>query len=261
VRLIAFNEPQQHDQAVEDRIEAKLTERQAMFEVKDLRAVALEQTAGEIPPQQALLLAKEMISDRRVLTLEGGQMTTLAIRAQEQAIERRAAQLAQPAGRDAGHAARENAKQEVAEHIASPLNPEQQQALRMLTGPERAAVLIGPAGTGKGVVIDAAVRAEQLAGHEMIGVAVSWSNAERLGTDSPALQGTDPRARRPHHAPTKHSLAQPETPPTTRYTSETPAHAHPGASGHQAITRPITTSTADADHSDRLRDIVSPCQT
>ena len=29
-------------------------------------------------------------------------MTTLAVRAQEQAIERRAAQLAQPAGRDVG---------------------------------------------------------------------------------------------------------------------------------------------------------------
>ena len=59
----------------------------------------------------------------------------------------------------------------------------------MLTGPERANVLVGPAGTGKGVVIDAAARAEQLAGRETIGIAVSGSTAERLGTDSPALQG------------------------------------------------------------------------
>ena len=116
-------------------------------------------------------------------------MTTLAVRAQEQAIERRATQLAQPAGRDVGEVARENAAREVAERIGGPLSPEQHHALEVLTGPERAAVLVGPAGTGKGVVIDAAARAEQHAGRETIGVAVSGSTAERLGADSPALAG------------------------------------------------------------------------
>jgi conjugative relaxase-like TrwC/TraI family protein len=187
VRLIAFNEPHRHDQTVEDRIEARLVEHKAIFEAKELRAVALEQTAGEMPPDQALMVAKEMIRDRRILTLEGGQMTTLAIRAQEQAIERRATQLAQPAGRDVGQTVREHAAREVAERIAAPLSPEQQHALAVLTGPERVAVLVGPAGTGKGVVIDAAARAEQMAARETIGVAVSWSTAERLASDSPAL--------------------------------------------------------------------------
>ena len=114
-------------------------------------------------------------------------MTTLAVRAQEQAIERRAAQLAQPANRDVGGVAREHAAREVAEHIGGPLSAEQHHALEVLTGPERAAVLVGPAGTGKGVVIDAAARAEQHAGRETLGVAVSGSTAERLGADSPAL--------------------------------------------------------------------------
>ncbi len=59
--------------------------------------------------------------------------------------------------------------------------------MKVITGPERGAILVGPAGTGKGVVIDAAARAEQLAGHQTLGVAVSWSTAERLGRDSPAL--------------------------------------------------------------------------
>ena len=36
-------------------------------------------------------------------------------------------------------------------------------------------------------MIDAAARAEQLTGHQTFGVAVSWSTAERLGRDSPAL--------------------------------------------------------------------------
>ncbi len=189
VRLIGVSERPAAERAIEDRVEAKLTEQHAVFEERDLRAVVLEQAAGEIAPDQALGIARAMVHDRRVLTLEGGRMTTLAVRAQEQAIERRTTQLAQPAGRDVGDVARDNAAREVAERIGGPLNPEQHHALEVLTGPERAAVLIGPAGTGKGVVIDAAARAEQHAGRETIGVSVSGSTAERLGADSPALAG------------------------------------------------------------------------
>jgi ATP-dependent exoDNAse (exonuclease V) alpha subunit len=189
VRLIGASERPKAERKIEDRVEAKLTEQHAIFEERDLRAVALEQAAGETAPDQALGIAQEMIHDRRVLTLEGGRMTTLAVRAQEQAIERRITQLAQSAGRDVGDVARDHAAREVAERIGGSLSPEQRQALGVLTGPERATVLVGPAGTGKGVVIDAAARAEQHAGRVTIGVAVSGSTAERLGADSPALAG------------------------------------------------------------------------
>ncbi len=189
VRLIGAPERPKVERPLEDRIEARLTEQHAVFQARDLHAVALEQTAGEMAPDQALAVAREMIRDRRVLTLEGGRMTTLAVRAQEQAIERRAAQLAQPAGRDVGEPARADALREVAERIGEPLSTEQNHALLVLTGPERAAVLVGPAGTGKGVVTDAAARAEQHASRQTIGVAVSGSTAERLGADSPGLAG------------------------------------------------------------------------
>lgn len=189
VHLVTFSAPLPREQPLEDRVEARLTEHTAMFEPGLLRAVALEQSAGELSPEQAVDAARGMVSERRVLTLEGGQMTTLAIRAQEQAIERHAGALAEPAGRDVGEQARADASEQVAERIAAALSVEQEQALATLTGPERLAVLIGPAGTGKGVVIDAAARAEELAGREVLGVAVSGSTAERLGEDSPALQG------------------------------------------------------------------------
>jgi conjugative relaxase-like TrwC/TraI family protein len=189
LRLLAGERTRPSVRPVEDRIEERLTERHAVFELRDLHTVALEQTAGELSPNEALQVARQMIHDRRVLTLGGGRMTTLAVRAQEQAIERRAAVLARPAGRDVGHIARMNAAREVAERIGAPLTDEQDMALLVLTGPERASVLVGPAGTGKGVVIDATARAEQLVGRETIGIAVSGSTAERLGTDSPALQG------------------------------------------------------------------------
>ena len=189
VRLIGASERPTAERAIEDRVEAKLTEQHAVFQERDLRAVVLEQAAGEMAPDEALAVARKMVRDRRVLSLEGGRMTTLAVRAQEQAIERRATQLAQPAGRDVGDVARGSAAREVAERIGGPLSPEQHHALDVITGPERAAVLVGPAGTGKGVVIDAAARAEQHAGRETIGVAVSGSTAERIGADSPALAG------------------------------------------------------------------------
>ncbi len=76
--------------ALEERIEATLTERTAMFDAGLLRAVALEQSAGELGPEEAIGLTRAMVGERRILTLEGGGMTTLAMRAQEQAIERRA---------------------------------------------------------------------------------------------------------------------------------------------------------------------------
>jgi ATP-dependent exoDNAse (exonuclease V) alpha subunit len=130
-----------------------------------------------------------MVAERRVLPLEGDLMTTLAVRASEQAIERRFTEFAAGADREVGAAARSLASDEVADRIGAPLGDEQMRALDVLTGSERAAVLIGPAGTGKGVVIDAAARAEQLSGHETLGIAVSGSTAQRLGQDSPALAG------------------------------------------------------------------------
>ncbi len=189
VHLVGSPAPAAPEQSLEDRIEAKLTEREAVFDAGLLRAVALEHSAGELGPEQALAVTRQMVGERRILTLEGGRMTTLAVRAQEQAIERRANLLANDAARDVGDVARELAAREVSERIAAPLSVEQLQALHTLTGPERLAVLIGPAGTGKGVVIDAAARAEQTIGGEVIGIAVSGSTAERLGADSPALAG------------------------------------------------------------------------
>jgi conjugative relaxase-like TrwC/TraI family protein len=187
--LSGEQEPAEREGVLMDRVERGLTASRAVFELKELRAAVLEQSVGELSPEQAFEVVGEMVRDRRVLPLEDGKMTTLAVRAQEQAIERHANELAVPAGRDVGESARANAAREVAERIGAPLSDEQEMALLVLTGPERGAVLIGPAGAGKGVVIDAAARAEQLAGRTTIGVAVAGSTRERLGHDSPALEG------------------------------------------------------------------------
>jgi conjugative relaxase-like TrwC/TraI family protein len=177
------------ERALEDRVEERLTERAATFEPGEFRAVLLEQSVGALSPREALDFSRAMISERRVLPLEGGLMTTLAVRAREQAIERRFTELAGAGGRDVGVDARALAGDQVAERIGGRLSVEQAHALEVITGPERAAILVGPAGTGKGVVIDAAARAEQYTGHQILGIAVSGSTAQRLGQDSPALAG------------------------------------------------------------------------
>ena len=174
---------------LEDRVEERLTERAATFEPGELRVVLLEQSVGELSPREALAFAGTMITERRVLPLEGGLMTTLALRAREQAIERRFTRLAEDAGRDVGESARTIAGSELAERIGGQLTDEQTHGLQVITGPGRGAILVGPAGTGKGVVIDAAARAEQHTGHRTLGIAVSGSTAQRLGHDSPALAG------------------------------------------------------------------------
>jgi conjugative relaxase-like TrwC/TraI family protein len=188
----AVHAPREHvvpGSLLEDRVEHRLTEQAATFQPRELRAVVLEQSVGELAPQDALALSRAMIAERRVLPLEGGVMTTLAVRAREQAIERAFTKLVQGAGREVGDVARELAGEQVAERIGARLSEEQTHALHVVTGPERAAILIGPAGTGKGVVIDAAARAEQLTGRATLGIAVSGSTAQRLGHDSPSLVG------------------------------------------------------------------------
>jgi hypothetical protein len=186
-RLLGEARGSRPERALEERVEGHLTERAATFEAGEFRAVLLEQSVGEMSPRDALDFSRAMIAERRVLPLEGGLMTTLAVRAREQAIERRFTQLAVATGRDVGDTARALADDQVAQRIGGHLSDEQTHALQVITGPEHGAILIGPAGTGKGVVIDAAARAEQLTGRHTIGVAVSWSTAERLGRDSPAL--------------------------------------------------------------------------
>jgi conjugative relaxase-like TrwC/TraI family protein len=175
------------DRALEDRVAGRLTERAATFEPREFRAVLLEQSVGDLSPSEALAFSQTMIRERQVLRLEGGLMTTEKVRQREQKIEARFSELAKAGGCDVGGRARAEASDQVAERIGALLSDEQTEALQVITGPERAAIVIGPAGTGKGVVIDAAARAEQLTGCETLGIAVSGSTAQRLGRDSPAL--------------------------------------------------------------------------
>jgi len=173
----------------QERVERSLTAQGATFSERELRASVLEQGVGELSPERVSEHARELIASGEVIELEQGRMTTREIRGMEQAIDARVRDMAAGTGAAVSDQARAAALGEVSERIGSPLSTEQQQALGVLGGRERAAVLVGQAGAGKGVVIDAAVRAELHSGREPLGVAVAGDTAERLGRESPALEG------------------------------------------------------------------------
>jgi conjugative relaxase-like TrwC/TraI family protein len=173
----------------QERVTGSLTAQGATFSERELRASVLEQGVGELTPERVSEHARELIASGEVIELEGERMTTREIRRMERTIQARVAEMAGSTGAAVTVEARTVAAGEVAERIGSTLSVEQQQALELLGGQERAAVLIGQAGAGKGVVIDAAARAEQHAGRTTYGVAVAGDTAERLGRDSPALAG------------------------------------------------------------------------
>jgi conjugative relaxase-like TrwC/TraI family protein len=172
-----------------ERVTDSLTAQGATFAERELRASVLEQGVGELEPNRVAEHARELVASGEVIELEGGRMTTREIRGMERAVHARVSEMAAGTGAAVSDQDRNVAVREVAERIGGPLSVEQQQALQVLGGKERAAVLVGQAGAGKGVVIDAAVRAEQHAGREPWGVAVSGDTAERLDRESPSLEG------------------------------------------------------------------------
>jgi conjugative relaxase-like TrwC/TraI family protein len=172
-----------------ERVTRSLTEQGATFSQRELRASILEQGVGQLSPERVSEHAQGLIASGEVIELEGERMTTREIRRMEQTIQARVAEMAASTGPAVDEHARALAAGEVAERIGGQLSVEQQQAVDVLVGQGRAAVLVGQAGAGKGVVIDAAARAEQHAGRYTYGVAVAGDTAQRLGRDSPALEG------------------------------------------------------------------------
>ncbi len=163
---------------------AEVTRERAMIDDRELRAKAYELAAGACRPEQADRLVDELARSGHLVRLEEGMWTTRRLREMEQATvqiaERRANENAAPIS----EASLKQARREVGKEIHGSLSAEQRQALETITGPGAVSVLVGRAGTGKGVVLSAAARAWQLEGYEAIGTAVAGATAQRLGEDA-----------------------------------------------------------------------------
>ncbi len=162
----------------------EVTKERAMITERELRAKAYELSAGVCRPAQADRLVNDLARSGEILRLEDNTWTTQAHRDLEQqtldTATRRAAENAAPVSAQA----LAQARREIAREIKGPLTSEQREALERVTGPGGVTVLVGRAGTGKGVTIAAAARAWQLEGNEVIGTAVAGVVAQRLQADA-----------------------------------------------------------------------------
>ena len=158
----------------------EVTREQSMITERELRAKAYELSAGVCRPATADRLVDDLARSGELLALEGGLWTTRRLRETEQrtieAAQRRATENAAPVS----ERSLKQARREIGKEIRGSLTNEQREAMETITGPGGVTVLVGRAGTGKGVVIAAAARAWQLDGNDVIGIAIAGSRAQGL---------------------------------------------------------------------------------
>ncbi len=163
---------------------AEVTRDSSMVTKRELRAKAYELSAGVGRPAEADRLVDDLARSGELLQLEDGTWTTRQLREQEQTTieiaERRASEHAAPVSEDA----LKQARREIGREIKGSLTQEQREALDTITGQGGVSVLVGRAGTGKGVTIATATRAWQLEGNEVIGTAIAGATAQRLKDDA-----------------------------------------------------------------------------
>ncbi len=162
----------------------EVTSERAMIEDRELRAKAYEISAGVCRPQEADELIASLERSGELVRLEGDSWTTRRLREMEQTTLERAQRRAAENAAPVQESSLKQARRELARELRGPLTGEQREALETITGPGGVTVLIGRAGTGKGVVLSAAARAWQLEGREVIGTAIAGATAQRLKEDA-----------------------------------------------------------------------------
>jgi conjugative relaxase-like TrwC/TraI family protein len=161
-----------------------LTRDRSMVEHRELDARALEAAVGVMRPEHARREVTELTRAGELVELEGGLWTTRELRELEQQTLR----LTEDRAADQTHGVQpmavDAARDAAASRLGAPMSGEQTAALETVTGPGGVAVLVGQAGTGKGVVIGAAREAWERDGRRVIGAAVAGATAKRLGADA-----------------------------------------------------------------------------
>lgn len=163
---------------------AEVTRERAMITEHELHAKAYELGAGVCRPAEMDRLVAEMVRSGELVQLQDRTWTTRQLREREQTTIDIAAQRAGEHAAPVSERSLQRAQREISKEIHGSLTQEQREALQTITGRGGMSVLVGRAGTGKGVVIGTATRAWQLEGNTVIGTAVAGSTAQRLGEEA-----------------------------------------------------------------------------
>jgi conjugative relaxase-like TrwC/TraI family protein len=176
--------PEERERDLARELPRELTRERSVVSDRDMRASAYELAAGVVHPEQADRVVDGLVHSGELVALQDGLWTTRELRELEQrTLELAAGRANEPAAR-VGEESLRVARIQAQREIGAPLSGEQRQALEAITGRGGVSVLVGQAGTGKGVVISTAADAWQRDGYRVIGTAVAGATAERLRADA-----------------------------------------------------------------------------
>jgi conjugative relaxase-like TrwC/TraI family protein len=161
-----------------------LAKDRATVSEREVRARAYELSVGWGRPEQADRVVAGLVREGELVELADGRLTTRELREREQQMLVVAAGRANERAAPVSEQALREARLHTGREIGGSLSAEQREALQTITGEGGVSVLVGQAGTGKGVVIGTAASAWRSEGYEVIGTAVAGATAERLGEDA-----------------------------------------------------------------------------
>ena len=179
--IVAPATPEQLDARVLER----LTEFEAVFTDRDVRAAALVAGVG-LDLDQALRSVDRLTERGELVVLADGRLTTRGHRAKEVRTVARARVVAAASGHPISV---EAAEREVAVLDAQlrergfELAGEQAQAIRVACGPGQLTVIEGQAGTGKSTALQAIARAHEQGGQRIVVTSTAALAAERLADE------------------------------------------------------------------------------
>jgi len=151
---------------------------------RDLHARAYELSAGVSRPGEADKVLAGLVRSGELIELQGGLWTTRELREREQQTLALASERAGECAAPVSEHALDSAQRETDRELGGELSAEQREALQTITGEGGVSILVGQAGTGKGVVLSTAADAWRSEGYEVLGTAIAGATAERLGADA-----------------------------------------------------------------------------
>lgn len=163
---------------------AEVTRERSMITERELRAKAYELSAGVCRPADADRLVNDLARSGELVMLEDRTWTTRQLRELEQATIRVAQERATENAAPVSEQALKQALRQIGREIHGSLTQEQRDALETITGTGGITLIVGQAGTGKGVTISAAARAWQLEGNQMVGTSIAGATAQRLNDEA-----------------------------------------------------------------------------
>ena len=168
---------------------ANVTRESSMINTHELHAKAYELRAGVCRPAEADQLIVEFERSGELLATGGRHLDDQAAARNGAGHDHDRSAPRRRHGRPRHRPSPRSRHASEGPQLKGALSQEQREALETITGPGGVVMLVGQAGTGKGVVLSAATDAWQKEGDEVIGSAVPGATAMRLQADTKSDQG------------------------------------------------------------------------